>query len=156
MRKLFELLMPTLRYYLDQRDDLLMLVACGDDDVALVLKVLRDLDCNSPGALFLLFGEDFDAPKSFLDRIAQRLQEEHSLTNDAVEANDQVLPRLPAEFLDPSRPPIARLETGLGYAHSLIEPRQGQRFVWGMGPGKIADPNGYPELLARLTPQPEI
>jgi hypothetical protein len=156
MRNLFEQLTRTLRHFLAQRDDLLLLVACGDDDVALVLKALRDLDRNSPGDLFLLFGDDFDAPDSFLTNMARRFEEEHSLTNEAVPANEGKLPPLPADFLNPASPPPARLEAGLRYAQSLIEPGQGQRFLWGMGPKKIADPKSYLELLARLTPRPEI
>ena len=84
MRKLFEQLTRTLKDFYSQRDDLLLLVACGDSDVPLVLKALRELDRNSPGGLFLLFGEDFSAPDSFVTGLAQRLQEELTLTNDSV------------------------------------------------------------------------
>ena len=44
MRKIFEQLMATFRQFLKQRDYLLLLVPCGDSDVALLLKALRDLD----------------------------------------------------------------------------------------------------------------
>jgi len=156
MRKLFDQLTRTLRYFLTQRDDLLLLVVCGDDDVALLLKALRDLDRQSPGDLFLLFAEDFQAPNSFLDNLAKRLQEEHSLTNEAVGTSAPKLAPLPADFLDPKNPPRARLEAGLGYARSLIEPRNGQHYLWGMGPQEIADPKSYLELLANLPPRPDI
>ena len=39
------------------------------------------------------------------------------------------------------------------YAHSLIDPRMGQHFVWGMGPGTIADAKSYLALLAQLLPR---
>jgi tetratricopeptide (TPR) repeat protein len=156
MRKLFERLTRTLKDFYSQRDDLILLVACGDGDVALVLKALRELDRNSPGGVFLLFGEDFDTPDSFVTGLAQRLQEELTLTNDSVGPGEERLPQLPAEFLDPKNPPLARLEPGLRYAQALINPRQGQKFLWGMCPGKISDPKSYLELLAQLTPQPEI
>jgi tetratricopeptide (TPR) repeat protein len=156
MRKLFEQLTRTLEDFYGQRDDLMLLVACGDGDVALVLKALRDLDRSSPGGLFLLFAEDFAAPGPFVTGLAQHLQEELTLTNDSVGPGEEKLPPLPADFLDPNKPPLARLESGLGYAQSLVNPRQGQKFLWGMGPGQIADPKSYVELLAGLAPQPEI
>lgn len=156
MRKIFNQLMDTLRDFLKQRDDLLLLVPCEDSDVPLLLKALRDLDRESGSDMFLLFAEDFSDSDAFLDNIAQRLQEEHELTSKAVGPDVPKLPPLPSEFLDPKGPPSARLEAGMGFAHSLIDPRMGQHFVWGMGPGTIADAKSYLLLLAQLLPRPEI
>ena len=83
MRKIFNQLMDTLREFLKQRDDLLLLVPCEDSDVPLLLMALRTLDRESGSDMFLLFAEDFAAPDAFLDNIAQRLQEERELTNEA-------------------------------------------------------------------------
>jgi tetratricopeptide (TPR) repeat protein len=156
MRKLFDQLLGALRQFLKQRDHLLLLVPCEDSDVALLLKALRDLDRESGADVFLLFAEDFRAPDTFLNDIAQRLQEEHALTNEAVGPDVPKLPPLPAAFLDQHNPPPARLEAGLRYGHSLIDPRQGQHFLWGMAPGMIGDPKSYLELLAQLLPNPDI
>src|SRR5262249_30865028 len=66
------------------------------------------------------------------------------------------LPGLSVDFLDRTNEPTARLEAGLSYARSLVDPNLGQRFLWGMAPGKIADPVGYLNLLAQLLPRPDI
>jgi tetratricopeptide (TPR) repeat protein len=147
--------MATLREFLKQRDDLLLLVPCEDTDVPLLLKALRDLDRESGSDLFLLFAEDFSAPDTFVDNIAARLREEHELTN-AAGPDAPKLPPLPAGFMEGGQPALDRLEAGMRYAHSLIDSRQGQHFVWGMGPGRIDDARGYLELLARLLPRPDI
>jgi tetratricopeptide (TPR) repeat protein len=156
MRKLYDQLIATLRTFLKQRDDLLLLVPCEDSEVALLLKALRDLDRESGADVFLLFAEDFQAPDTFMTNTAQRLQEEQKLTNEGIGGDGPKLPPLPADFLDPENPPQARLEAGMRYAHSLIDPRQGQHFLWGMGPGRIGDPKAYLELLAQLPPEPDI
>ncbi len=156
MRKIFDQLIGSLRQFLNQRDHLLLLIPCGNSDVALLLKALRELDRQSGADLFLLFAEDFQAPATFLDKIAHRLESDIKLTNEAVKPDVPKLPPLPADFLDPKNLPPVRLEAGLRYARSLIEPRQGQHFLWGMGPGKIGDPKSYLELLAQLPPAPEI
>jgi len=156
MRKIFDQLMSTFRQFLKQRDYLLLLVPCEDSDVALLLKALRDLDRESGADMFLLFAEDFQAPNQFLDDMAQRLQEEHEVTNEAVGRAVPKLPPLPAAFLDPRNSPLVRLEAGLLYTHSLIDLRKGQHFLWGMGPGKISNPKSYVELLAQLLPNPDI
>ena len=43
MRKIFDQLVGAFRQFLKQRDHLLLLVQCGDSDVALVLKALHGL-----------------------------------------------------------------------------------------------------------------
>ena len=156
MRKLFDQIMESLRKFLKQRDHLLLLVPCEDSDVALLLKALRDLDRESGTDLFLLFADDFHTPDTFLNDIVRRLQQEHALTNEAVGPDVPKLPPLPGAFLDPSNPPLARFEAGLQYAHSLIDFRQGQHFLWGLGPGTISDSRSYLDLLAQLLPDPEI
>lgn len=156
MRKIFDQLMGTLRGFLKQRDHLLLLVPCEDSEVALLLKALRDLDRESGADVFLLFAEDFQSSDTFVNNTARCLRDEHELTNEAVGPDVPKLPPLPDAFLDPENSPSVRFEAGLSYAHSLIDPRQGQHFLWGMGPGNISDPKGYLELLAQLPPQPDI
>ena len=143
MRKLFDQMMESLRKFLKQRDHLLLLVPCEDSDVALLLKALRDVDRESGTDLFLLFADDFQTPDMFLNDIVQRLQEEHALTNEAVGPDVPKLPPLPSAFVDPSNPPLVRFEAGLHYAHSLIDFRQGQHFLWGLGPGVIGNSESY-------------
>ena len=156
MRKIFDQLIGTLRQFLKQRDHLLLLMPCEDSDVALLLKALRDLDRESGADLFLLFAEDFRASDAFVDSIARRIQEEHELTNEAVGPDVPKLPPLPSAFLDRKNTPPVRLEAGLRYAQSLIDPRQGQHFLWAMGPGSVSDPKSYLQLLAQLPPKPDI
>ena len=156
MRKLFNQLIGTFREFLEQRDDLLLLVPCEDSDVALVLKALRDLDRESASDLFLLFADEFEGPSAFIRNLSDRLREEHQLTNEAVGPEVEKLPPLPDGLFDLKRRPFERLEAGFGYAQSLVDVRHGQHFLWGMAPGTIDDSYAYFELLALLTPSPDI
>jgi tetratricopeptide (TPR) repeat protein len=154
--ELFNHLIGIFREFLTQRDDLLLLVPCEDSDVALVLTALRDLDRESASDLFLIFADDFEESGSFVSSIAERLHEEHELTNGAVGADVEQLPPLPPHLFDRTLSPAARLEAGLQYAHSLIDARRGQHFLWAMGPGHIDDAHSQLELLQTLLPNPEI
>ena len=156
MRKLFEQLKALFRRFLAQRDHLILLVPCADSDVALLLQALRELDRESGSDLFLLFAEDFHTPQQFITDTCLRLQQQHQLLNEAVGPELSKLPPLPDDFLASKSPVAVRLESGLRYAHSLIDPSQGQHFLWGMGTGRISDPRGYLELLAHLPPNPDI
>ena len=88
--------------------------------------------------------------------LANRLQEELTLTNEATGPSDEKLPPLPPEILDQRSPAPERLKAGMRYARSLVDPRKGQRFIWGMGPMSIKDREEYLELLAQLPPKPDI
>ena len=113
------------------------------------------MDRESPDGLFLLFGDAFVAPGPFVTKLGKSLQEELKLTNSVLPPSEQ-RPPLPAEFLDPKKSAPVRLEAGLAYAQSLIKPKEGQKFVWAMGPDTISDPKAYLELLALLAPRPDI
>jgi tetratricopeptide (TPR) repeat protein len=156
MRKLFDQLTAKLRSFREQRDNLLLLVPCADSDVAFILLALRDLDRQSPADLYFLFADHFLSPDLYLTALADRLQDELTLTNEATGPIAEKLLSLPPEMLDRRSPAPGRLKAGLQYARSLVDPRKGQRFIWGMGPMSISDPTGYLELLAQLPPKPEI
>jgi len=156
MRKLFDQLTRTLRHFREQRDMLLLLIPCADSDVALLLTALRELDRQAPADLYLLFADDFLSPDAYLTSLARRLQEELTLINEATGPNDEKLPPLPPELLDQRGPAPDRLTAGLRYARSLVDPRNGQRFIWAMGPMSIKDPENYLQLLAQLPPKPDV
>jgi hypothetical protein len=156
MRKLFEQLTRKLRSFREQRDNLLLLIPCADSDVAFLLLALRDLDRQSPADLYLLFAGEFLAPDTYMMFLASRLQEEMTLTNEAAGPKDEKLPPLSPEILDQRSPASERLKAGMRYARSLIDPRKGQRFIWGMCPMRINDPTQYLELLSELPPKPDI
>src|SRR4051812_8921783 len=122
----------------------------GSQLAHLGLHEFSGLDRESGTDLFLLFSEDFEAPQTFLNDIARRLQEEHALTNDAVGSDASKLPPLPAALLDQRNPPWTRLEAGLGYTHSLVNVRHGQHFLWGLGPGIIGDLESSSSVKKRL------
>lgn len=155
MRQLYEKLGQMLRGFIDQRDDLLLLVAANDSDSALVYQCLRDFDHQSPGDLVLLFGEAADSPDAYLDTLAGALRAQVEMVNSGAAPDDTPLPDPPEAMFEPAVPPAMRLKFGLGYAASLVDPRGGQRFVWGMVPGEIRDPEKHVKLLAGL-PSPEL
>ncbi len=150
MRRLYEKLGQMLRGFIDQRDDFLLLVAANDSDSALILQSLREFDHQSPGDLVLLFGEPFAAPDTFLDSLAGHLRDEIDTANAGAAPADTPLPAAPEAMFEAAVPTPTRLRFGLGYAASLVDPKGGQRYVWGMVPGEIRNPDKYLALLASV------
>jgi tetratricopeptide (TPR) repeat protein len=148
MRKLFERLTRELDEFVEQRDDLLLLLACSADDSALVLKTLRDRDRAAASDVYLLFADDFvDAP-SFVTGAVERIRQEREIANAAAEQDGkEPLPAVPAELSDESRPAVQRLHEALTWARGLLPEQGGHRLVWAMFPARIADPRAYLQVV---------
>jgi tetratricopeptide (TPR) repeat protein len=156
MRKRFEQLMRTYRQFLRQRDMLILLIPCSDNDAPLVLKALRDLDRETGTDVFLLFADAFQNSPDYLNRMANQLEREHTETNAATGDGMEKLSPLPMGFLDQTSPPMSRLTAAFAYSRSLVDPQLGQHHVWGMIPLQIGNAEAYLKLLSELPPNPEI
>jgi tetratricopeptide (TPR) repeat protein len=131
---------------------LVLLLACGDSDTALVLKTIRDLEQADASDIFLLHADDFVRPGPFVSAAVNRLAEDLQRTNMALQNQQrEPLPELPGSTLDESRPPAERLIEAVDFARSLLPSAQGHRLVWAMFPTKIADRDNYLRLILACT-----
>lgn len=148
MRKLFQRLTSDLQAFLDQRDDLILLLACGDNDSALVLKAIRDLEQTDASDIFLLHADSFVQPGPFVTAAINRLAEDHARTNAALQGEQRApLPPLPDTLGDEAKPPPQRLIQAMDFARSLLPQPEGHRLAWVMFPGQIADQDAYLRLI---------
>jgi tetratricopeptide (TPR) repeat protein len=153
MRKLIERLGRDLDGFVEQRDDLLLLLACSAEDSALVLKVLRDRDRMAASDVYLLFADDFLDASSFVTKAVERLHEEHAIANAGAEQEGkEPLPPVPAALGDTTRPAAPRLQEAFTYARSLLPEAGGHRLVWAMFPAKVADWTAYLQLVSACSP----
>jgi tetratricopeptide (TPR) repeat protein len=153
MRRLFEKARRDLEAFIEQRDDLLMLVACSPHDLGFVLQTLRDIEQSSGTDVFQLFSDNFVQAGPFVDVTVERLRQEHQTACQALaEEGRQPLPPLPAALLDPRRPPADRLAEAIDFARALVPPGRGHRLVWAMCPLEVADWGAYLKLVSALVP----
>lgn len=157
MRDLIDRFTKELRAFIEQRDDLLLLVASTSQDTGIALKVLRDLDRASPSDLFLLFADDFADTASFVSTTVKRLQEEHRLACESrQQAGGEPLPPFPNSLLDTGPLPAKRLHAAFDFARSLLPQTGGGRLVWAMFPAQVADWRAYLKLVSSCAPRQEI
>jgi hypothetical protein len=157
LRRLFERAKADLAGFIEQRQDLCLLAACSDDDVPLLLQLLRDLDQASASDLFLLFSAPFDEPAAFVRAIVEQLAEEHRAASAAMtEAGKPPLPPFPPALLAPEMIPWQRLEAAVSFARTLLPGDGGHRLVWALAPARIADRVAYLELVAHLLPRESL
>src|SRR5262245_41160211 len=77
MRKSIDQFRKMLLDFIEQRDDLMLLVACPPSEAALMLKLLLDQESNRKDDLYYLFTEDFAGGASYVDAIVARLRRDH-------------------------------------------------------------------------------
>jgi hypothetical protein len=154
MQKLVRRLQSELHGFIEQRDELVMVASCSDNDVAILLKILRDIEQASGTDVFLLFADDFVAPGPYVSVAAERLREEHRIACEALAQDGKpALPPIPDEVFDVSREPVERLWRAICFAQSLLPPTGGHRLVWAMCPLRIADRREYLKMMSAFIPR---
>lgn len=157
MRRLFEQAREQLEAFVEQREKLLLLVACGVEDAGFVLQALREVEQKNGTDLFLLFSDNFVEANAYVSVVVERLKDEHRAACQALaEEGRDPLPPPPEALSDPHRPAATRLVEAITYARGLLPVESGNRLVWGMFPFEVADWATYWKLIAALVPEGEI
>ncbi len=145
MRRAIEQYRNKLVDFIEQRDKMMLLVACPEAEAALMLKILLDQQNGSRNDLFYLISEDFLSSDQYVDAIVSRLQREF---NAAVETGEtDILPIPNGCERSSGNSASARLKECFGYARSLVSPATGHRIVWCLSPGTIVNLGAYERLL---------
>ena len=154
MRGLLQAAQTGLRRFIQQRDDLLCLVRCGDDDVAVALKLLRDLEAAGDADVFLLFADEYDDARTFVSRTMVRLRDEHAeASGAAVEQGGAPLPALPDALFDEAIAPAQRVQQAMIFARGLLPPGGDNHLIWAMIPQKVGDQEEYARCVAAMGPR---
>jgi tetratricopeptide (TPR) repeat protein len=153
MRALLERLRRDFGEFIEQRDDLILLSACSDNDVAVGLKLLRDQEQASESDIFLLFSDAFHQPAPFVSVAVERLREDHRLASAAMaEEGRPPLAAFPESLRDERRAPAERLTEAITFARSLVPRHGGHRLVWATFPLEIHNRQSYLEFITELAP----
>ena len=101
MRKLLQRTRQDLGGFIQQDLDLLLLVSCSDNDVPIVLGLLREIEQEDDDNLYLLFADEFESIEQFAELTIERLRAEHCTTEEALrqEGGDPI-PPMPEETGD--------------------------------------------------------
>lgn len=153
MRRKVAELRDSLAAFVEQRDDLLLVVSCADPEMVYVLKMLEGSDDGSPGDLFLTFAEPCHDGAQYAAAIMSNLRVQIELARAPLAARgEDPLPPLPALCDDESAPPHARLRAAMDHVSSLVPAEGWHHIVWGFLPLQIGDHEAYARLVAELIP----
>jgi tetratricopeptide (TPR) repeat protein len=153
MRELFEQFKINVNHFVEQRQDLLMIVACSDNDAALMLAVLGDVEQANATDVFFLSADDFITTHSYVSAMITRLEEQHEAASQAlIEEGRDPLPALPVTLKNEMRSPLERLQEAILFTRSLLPKASGHRLIWAMSPQLIVDRPAYLKLIAEFIP----
>ncbi len=156
MLRLIGKIRSELEEFIEQRERMLLVVRCRDDDCPIVLKLLDDLDQASEQDLYLLFAVPFALPDAYVDQLVEDFAKRHELANAALtEKNKPTLAPLPTTVSDPRRPAQERLRALLVFSRSLL-PEGARRLVFALAPTHIVDRQAYLTLMTAITPQSKL
>ena len=145
MRRAIEKFRKSLLDFIDQRDKMMLLVACPEAEAALINKILLDQQNSSRNDLYYLIADDFLSSDQYVDAIVSRMRREFEA---AVEMGDGSIPPLPSGCEKSTKTTAAtRLKECFGYARNLVDPSTGHRIVWCLSPGTIANLASFERLI---------
>lgn len=153
MEQLFQDTRQGFADFVEQRRDLMQLIESSENDVPIVLKILRDVEQSSPSDVFLLFADPFHHPGAFVDMVMERLREEHQIAADWLkEQQKETIAAPPEALFDSNGDPVERLIGAIKYSRSLLPCCGGHRLVWVLFPTEVGDKHGWYELMENLAP----
>jgi tetratricopeptide (TPR) repeat protein len=151
MRRLFEQVRKRLSDFVEQRDDVLLVVRCNDGDAALVLKVLQEVDEADPSDLFWVFGDEFRRADEYVGKVFERFEERHRLVGERLkELGRPPWPLVPSDLRQPGASAADRMRRLMVFARSLLPDGPDFRIIWAPFPLKLAEPAGHAALFAEL------
>jgi tetratricopeptide (TPR) repeat protein len=151
MRRLFQDLTKRLQAFVAQRDTLVLLVRCRDEESSFILKTLDSIDEASQD-IFWSFVEEFSEPVTYADAIVRSFrQRAEALAKKLEEAGDPSWPPLPPRATDVNVPPAARLQALFMYARTRIPDLEASHLVVALMPLRVTDPLRWRAFLRELT-----
>lgn len=157
MRKRIEELKSTLHGFVDQADDLLLVISAADTDMALVHKIIEGVDQEQPSDIVLRFAHTTKTAQAYVDVVMANVDAQIEGVN-AVRASEGLdpWPTLPACAKDPLQPHDARMKTAMKHVRGLFSADGDHRIVWCFLPAVLPEPAGYAAVIGRLLPRGDI
>ena len=150
MRRLFQDITKRLQAFIAQRDDVLLLVRCKDEECSFILKQLTAID-EASSDFFWMFVNDFVDATSYVESVITSFRERADiLAKKLADAGDPPWPALPPPLVDKKTAPAARLRLLLMYARTRIPDLEASNLVAVLTPLQIRDPLSWRVLLREL------
>ena len=150
MRRLFQDTTTRLQEFVAQRDTLLLVVQCRDEETAYVTKTIDAIEEASQD-IFFGYGDVFTDPAAYADAVVATFQKQAALLGSKLAgAGDPTWPPLPVRVTDRAESPVKRLQTLFMYARTRIPDIEASHLVIVLCPLHVAHPLPWRAFLREL------
>lgn len=153
MRRKFDELRENLTWFVQQRDELVLVLDIVGDEVAYVLKLLDMVEQGRPGDVFLLFAHPLEDLHGYMTALMANVQTQVDGANALRrQAALEPWPELPPRCLDPRVKASDRLLALVAYVRDRL-PEGDHHVVLGLLPTALHDAAAYAEIVGGLIPR---
>lgn len=151
MQKLLDGIAARLKAFVDQRDQIALVVRCRDEEGPVILKTFEGLDEGAESEMFWLVSEPFTDAAVWVSAVVNDFAVKHgSVRMSMGKEGFAPWPALPETLLDDGRPPAQRLRELMEFSRELRPFPDGMLTVWCLVPLEIADVRGWARLMWEL------
>lgn len=153
MKRKIDELRENLTWFVEQRDELVLVLDIVGDEVAYVLKMLDVVEQRRPGDVFLLFAHPLEDLHGYMTALMDNVRTQIDGAN-AVRRQDglEPWPGLPSRCLDARVEPSDRLKALLYYVRARL-PDGDHHVILGLLPAVLRDAATYAEIISGLIPR---
>lgn len=154
MQKILEHIAKEIDDFLNQRDNLVLVLHCTDNEAGLIVKLIDDVDNARQAEAFFKFSDDFVILQAYADVVIEKLLLQHRTANKHLkEEHIAPLDPIPTETLSPELSPILRLGNAIQYTRSLRIDNTANNVCWVLFPLSINNIDEYKEFVSVFSPQ---
>lgn len=153
MRRKFEQLRQNLAWFVDQRDNLVLVIDATEHEVPYTLKMLDGIEQVRESDVFLAFAHEASDANAYVDRVMADVRTQVQAVNGIREAESlSPWPELPFECRDLRTAPAERIKAMLRYVRARL-PEGEHRVVLSLLPVVIENAEAYARVVGGLLPR---
>jgi tetratricopeptide (TPR) repeat protein len=140
-----------LKAFINQRDEIALIVRCRDEECPVILKTFEGLDEGAESEMFWIASDEFTDAGIWVTSVVNDFVVKHGAVRMAMgKEGFTPWPALPDQLLDATRRPALRLRELMEFSRTLRPFSDGMLTVWCFVPLEIADARGWAALMWEL------
>lgn len=153
MRRKIEELKTSIQEFVDQSDNLALVVNGTDTEILYAIKSIEAVEQENGSDLFLTFPRPLATAEGYLQDLFASLEAQVAGSQELQRAKGlPEWPPFPAACKDPQAEIVPRLRMAFDYVRDLLPREEDHRVVLGLLPTSIKDPREYANLVGAILP----
>jgi tetratricopeptide (TPR) repeat protein len=151
MRKLLQGVGDRLQAFVDQRDDVALILTSPATDALPILTLFEGLESSSTSNQFWMFTDPFTDPETYAAAVLSAFSSKHEAMRLVMgKAGLTPWPPIPERILAPGLTPAVRLRGLAAFSRELLPVPNGGTVVWIFYPLDVADPSGFAGVMRQM------